>query len=125
MAVFICSANDVIANTGVIAAGALVAWAGSNLPDLVIGTVIGVVVLVGGIRSLSLAEDILSKGDADMISMCRPLIREPELIDRWQRGDTAPAKCVSCLRCLEVAQRGEPLECGEERRLQEEAAGGG
>jgi Co/Zn/Cd efflux system component len=54
MAVFICSANDVIANTGVIAAGALVAWTGSNVPDLVIGTVIGVVVLVGGIRILRL-----------------------------------------------------------------------
>jgi Co/Zn/Cd efflux system component len=54
MAVFICSANDVIANTGVIAAGALVAWTGSNIPDLVVGTVIGVVVFVGGIRILRL-----------------------------------------------------------------------
>ncbi len=54
MAVFICSANDVIANTGVIAAGALVAWTGSNVPDLVIGMLIGVVVLVGGIRILRL-----------------------------------------------------------------------
>ena len=54
MAVFICSANDVIANAGVIAAGALVAWTGSNVPDLVIGTVIGVVVLAGGIRILRL-----------------------------------------------------------------------
>ncbi len=54
MAVFICSANDVIANVGVIAAGALVGWTGSNVPDLVIGTVIGVVVLIGGIRILRL-----------------------------------------------------------------------
>jgi Co/Zn/Cd efflux system component len=54
MAVFICSANDVIANTGVIAAGALVSWTGSNVPDLVVGTLIGVVVLVGGIRILRL-----------------------------------------------------------------------
>ncbi len=54
MAVFICSANDVIANAGVIAAGALVAWTGSNLPDLAIGTVIGLVVLLGGVRILRL-----------------------------------------------------------------------
>jgi Co/Zn/Cd efflux system component len=54
MAVFICSANDVIANAGVIAAGALVAGTGSNVPDLVIGAVIGAVVLVGGIRILRL-----------------------------------------------------------------------
>jgi Co/Zn/Cd efflux system component len=54
MAVFICSANDVIANAGVILAAGLVAWTGSNVPDLVIGTVIGVVVLAGGARILRL-----------------------------------------------------------------------
>jgi 2,4-dienoyl-CoA reductase-like NADH-dependent reductase (Old Yellow Enzyme family) len=80
------------------------------------------VVLVGGIRSLALAEDILRSGDADMISMSRPLIREPGLIARWQSGDTAPAKCLSCNKCFSFGVRGEPLECGEERRLREEAA---
>jgi Co/Zn/Cd efflux system component len=54
MAVFICSANDVIANAGVILAAGLVAWTGSNVPDLVIGAVIGVVVLAGGARILRL-----------------------------------------------------------------------
>lgn len=41
------STNDVIANLGVVAAGAFVAWTGSALPDLVIGTVIGLIVLNG------------------------------------------------------------------------------
>ena len=82
------------------------------------------VILVGGIRSLALAEDILRCGDADMISISRPLIREPGLIARWQRGDTAPAKCLSCNKCFSFGVRGEPLECGEERRLREEAAAG-
>lgn len=54
MAVYICSANDVIANAGVIAAALLVAWTGSNLPDLTIGTIVGVVVLLGGVRILRL-----------------------------------------------------------------------
>jgi len=54
MAVFICSANDVIANAGVIAAAVLVGRTGSNVPDLAIGTIIGVVVLVGGVRILRL-----------------------------------------------------------------------
>ncbi len=78
------------------------------------------VMLVGGIRSLTMAEDILRRGDADMISMCRPLIREPDLIARWQRGDTAPARCLSCNKCFQFGARGEPLECGEEHRLREE-----
>jgi len=51
---YIFSANDVIANAGVILAGGLVAWTGSRLPDLVIGLVIGLVVLNGSRRILQL-----------------------------------------------------------------------
>jgi len=82
------------------------------------------VMLVGGIRSLSMVEAILSGGEADMISMCRPLIREPDLVARWQRGDTAPAKCISCAKCMAALLRRGPVACQEERRLRKEAAGG-
>lgn len=51
---WIFSTNDVIANLGVIAAGVLVAWTGSRLPDLVIGAVIAAVVLFGAMRILRL-----------------------------------------------------------------------
>ncbi|EMT4913566.1 MULTISPECIES: cation transporter [Pseudomonas] len=51
---WIFSANDVLANIGVIAAGALVAWTGSPYPDLVIGTVVGLIVLNGARRILAL-----------------------------------------------------------------------
>lgn len=51
---YIFSANDVIANLGVIAAGVLVAWTKSPYPDLVIGTIIGVIVLNGARRILQL-----------------------------------------------------------------------
>ena len=51
---YIFSANDVIANLGVVAAGLLVAWTGSPYPDLVIGSIIGVVVLSGARRILKL-----------------------------------------------------------------------
>jgi len=51
---YIFSANDVLANLGVITAGALVAWTGSPWPDLVIGTIIGLVVLNGARRILAL-----------------------------------------------------------------------
>lgn len=51
---WIFSTNDVLANLGVILAGALVAWTGSNLPDLVIGTLIGLLVLNGARRILGL-----------------------------------------------------------------------
>lgn len=51
---WIFSANDVLANMGVIAAGALVAWTASPYPDLVIGTVVGLIVLNGARRILAL-----------------------------------------------------------------------
>ena len=50
----IFSANDVLANVGVIIAGGLVALTGSNYPDLAIGTVIALLVLRGATRILKL-----------------------------------------------------------------------
>ncbi len=52
------------------------------------------VMLVGGIRSLEMAASIVDSGDADLISMCRPFIKEPDLVARWHTGDKEPAKCV-------------------------------
>ncbi len=51
---WIFSANDVIANLGVMLAGFLVAVTGSRYPDLVIGLVIGLIVLNGARRILQL-----------------------------------------------------------------------
>ncbi len=51
---WIFSANDVIANVGVIVAGALVAITGSRYPDLVIGLMIAVIVFIGAQRILKL-----------------------------------------------------------------------
>ncbi len=49
---YIFSANDVIANVGVIVSGALVLLLGSRLPDLVVGAVIAAVVVRGGVEIL-------------------------------------------------------------------------
>ena len=49
---WIFSANDVIANLGVIVAGVLVWLLGSRIPDLVIGAAIAVVVIRGGLKIL-------------------------------------------------------------------------
>tara|TARA_R110002167_G_scaffold43085_6_gene130481 strand:- start:148 stop:762 length:615 start_codon:yes stop_codon:yes gene_type:complete len=49
---WIFSANDVIANTGVILAGALVYWLDARWPDLVIGFVVAMVVIKGAFMIL-------------------------------------------------------------------------
>ena len=35
----------------------------------------------------------------EYVSLSRPLVREPNLIQRWQEGDTRPSLCVSCNTC--------------------------
>lgn len=52
---WIFSANDVIANVGIIAAAILVYITSSRIPDLIIGALIGAVVLRGAIRILKLS----------------------------------------------------------------------
>ena len=41
-------------------------------------------ILVGGIRSFETADELVKTGTTDYISLCRPLIREPDLIKRWK-----------------------------------------
>ena len=68
-------------------------------------------ILVGGIRSLNTARDLVSQGVADFIAMARPLIREPELIQRWELGDDRPSTCTSDNLCFRPASSGEGVYC--------------
>jgi 2,4-dienoyl-CoA reductase-like NADH-dependent reductase (Old Yellow Enzyme family) len=56
------------------------------------------IILVGGIRSHEVMEEILVEGSVDLIALSRPLIREPDLPNRLREGQ-AKATCVSCNRC--------------------------
>jgi len=80
--------------------------------------------LVGGIRSYSVARRVIEEGLADFVSLCRPLIREPHLVRRWQSGDTSRAECISCNRCFAPARAAEGVYCvaAADKRRREEAA---
>jgi 2,4-dienoyl-CoA reductase-like NADH-dependent reductase (Old Yellow Enzyme family) len=80
------------------------------------------VMLVGGIRDFETAEAVLAEGAADMISLSRPLIREPDLVARWKSGDRAPSACVSDNLCFRPARAGEGIYCQTARREAEKAA---
>jgi 2,4-dienoyl-CoA reductase-like NADH-dependent reductase (Old Yellow Enzyme family) len=67
--------------------------------------------LVGGIRSYEWARRILLEGCADYISLSRPLIREPGLINRWKSGDTARSACISDNGCFKPGLNGEGVFC--------------
>lgn len=57
------------------------------------------VVLVGGLRSIEKINQHLDETRIEYISLSRPLVREPNLIQRWMDGDTRPSLCVSCNTC--------------------------
>jgi Co/Zn/Cd efflux system component len=52
----IFTSNDIIINLGVITAGVLVYLLNSNLPDLIIGTIVFVLVVQGAFRILKLSK---------------------------------------------------------------------
>ncbi len=67
------------------------------------------IILVGGIKSIGTIEEVLNSGAADFVSMCRPLIRQPNLPDLWLSGEGPDkAECASCNACLPL---GESLRC--------------
>lgn len=68
-------------------------------------------ILVGGIRSLRESEDLVASGVADYISFSRPLIREPDLIRRWESGDEGDAECISDNLCVVSQMEGNGLRC--------------
>ncbi|AAM04841.1 TPA: NADH:flavin oxidoreductase [Methanosarcina acetivorans] len=59
------------------------------------------VILVGGIRSLSVMECLLENGCADLISMSRVFISEPDFIPKLRSGAVKKARCVSCNLCFD------------------------
>jgi len=78
------------------------------------------VMVVGGIRSMPVIDELLKDKRADYISISRPFIREPHLIKRWKAGATAQAKCISCNRCFETGMQGLGISCYWERKAREE-----
>ncbi len=67
--------------------------------------------LVGGIRSFETADELVRTGTADYISLCRPLIREPDLIKRWKSGDLRKSECISDSACFQPGMEGRGVHC--------------
>ncbi len=58
-------------------------------------------ILVGGNRDIERLEKLVQNGTAEFISICRPLIREPDLPNRWKDGKGSnTTECISCNSCI-------------------------
>ncbi len=78
----------------------------------VVKAAVGVpVITVGGIRTLALAEEILASGAADALSLSRPLIREPNLVNLWADDPSHSATCISCNGCFKPGLKEGGIRC--------------
>jgi 2,4-dienoyl-CoA reductase-like NADH-dependent reductase (Old Yellow Enzyme family) len=69
------------------------------------------VILVGGIRTFEMADELVKSGVADYISLCRPLIREPDLIKKWKSGNMKKSDCISDSACFQPGMEGKGVHC--------------
>jgi 2,4-dienoyl-CoA reductase-like NADH-dependent reductase (Old Yellow Enzyme family) len=74
------------------------------------------VILVGGLRSPLVMDQLIREGTTDFISLSRPLLREPALVRRISKGDMRPSFCSSCNRCLVSVADGGGVRCFGGRR---------
>ncbi len=70
------------------------------------------IVALGAVDSLDSAEAIIREGKADLVTMARSLIADPELIHKAQTGkgeDVVP--CIKCMRCHDSTVYGHHFQC--------------
>ena len=68
------------------------------------------VIVVGGIRDLHDIEQIIGRNMADYVSMGRPFIIEPDIVNRFKDESQVSSECINCTFCLLALEAG-PTEC--------------
>lgn len=68
------------------------------------------VIVVGGIRTLHDIEQIIGGQMADYVSMGRPFIIEPDIVNKFKAESQAASECISCAFCL-LALSEMPAQC--------------
>jgi 2,4-dienoyl-CoA reductase-like NADH-dependent reductase (Old Yellow Enzyme family) len=58
------------------------------------------IIAVGGIRKREDMEDIINSGKVDAISLSRPFIIEPNIVEKLKSGKQDESRCINCGYCL-------------------------
>ena len=71
------------------------------------------VITTNRINTPQVAEDILARGDADMVSMARPLLADAEFVKKVRQGRPEEINiCIACNQaCLDHTFTGKPCSC--------------
>jgi len=74
------------------------------------------VMMVGGLRTFALMEEVVEGGETDFVSLCRPFIREPFIVNKWRKDNHYRPACISCNQCLDEIFKGNPVQCMQEAK---------
>ena len=70
------------------------------------------VIAVGAINEPEMAEQILTDGKADLISMCRAITADPDWPNKAAAGKPEEIRpCIRCNDCLDTILPGTPMRC--------------
>ena len=58
------------------------------------------VIVVGVNRDPQAMQETLDTTNIQYFSLSRPLLREPNLVQRWESGDKTEARCIYCCKCF-------------------------
>jgi 2,4-dienoyl-CoA reductase-like NADH-dependent reductase (Old Yellow Enzyme family) len=62
-------------------------------------------ILLGGITRPETVRSALDEG-FDFVAIGRALLREPDLVTRWQKGDESESLCIHCNKCMPTIYTG-------------------
>jgi 2,4-dienoyl-CoA reductase-like NADH-dependent reductase (Old Yellow Enzyme family) len=62
-------------------------------------------ILLGGVNRLETATSAMAEGFS-FVAMARALLREPNLVSRWERGDASDGLCIHCNKCMPTIYSG-------------------
>lgn len=75
------------------------------------------VIPVGGIRTLESMLACLTTHDLPAVSLCRPLVCEPDLVEKIRAGAWERSACTNCNLCTMHCDGSQPLRCHRVRSL--------
>lgn len=68
------------------------------------------VIVVGGINNIDDIHSIIENQNINFVSMCRPFIIEPNIVNKFFEGKQAISKCKMCNYCAIIGEE-KPLRC--------------
>lgn len=95
---------------------------GTMLPEAEgMKSILQIPVITPAIHRPENAEKALKEGKTDMVSFCRPLIADPEWVNKVAKGEEKRIrKCIRCLGCLQRTRRALGLRCEVNREVGQE-----